>query len=348
MRRNPDPFIPVFRHYLNIYMQKVFMTRYKIEYSFASPRLRFLFNSYLILIIFFLITPIICNADTDNPPNLLINNLMHNSTHLPLPQKIEDLSSEFINVSYQFEPLGEGALGQFNKEPLYRFDKFDCQTYVSIILALASAKDLMSFQSNVKLIDYKKGKISFINRNHFVDADWVPQNIHNGFIKDINKQVAGDKVAIATTYINRKVWLQNLPSTRIHIDNLNEQQTIMKLVQLHQLSRFVINERATINYIPMSALFNGPQQLPSDIFNKIPSGAIILIIRPATDLTNLQGTNTAVSHMGFAIRYNNQLFFRAASSYFGKVTDIPLTYYLQHMYSMQSSDGISVYMPTPP
>ena len=91
-----------------------------------------------------------------------------------------------------------------------------------------------------------------------------------------------------------------------------------------------------------------PQQLPSDIFNRIPSGAIILLIHPISDINNKMGTNTAVLHMGFAIRYDNQLFFRAASSYFDKVIDIPLINYLKYVYPLKNQDGISVYMPIKP
>ena len=314
--------------------------------SFAKPRLRLLImkNIYLLITISLLMTSTQSEASVASE-NLLINKLIQNSANLSLTQKIETLSAVFTNLPYQFEPLGEGASGQFNQEPLYRFDKFDCQTYVSTILALARAKNVQSFQRNIDLIDYKNGKISFITRNHFADANWVPENIRNGFIRDINDQVAGKNVVLAKTYIDRKTWFQNLPTTRIHIANLSEQQENSKLIQLHHLSQFTKNQQAVIKYIPMSALFIGPQQLPSNIFNRIPSSAIILLVRPVTSGININGDNTAVSHMGYAIRYNNQLFLRAASSYFGKVIDIPLIFYLQHIDTMKAQDGISVYMP---
>ena len=238
----------------------IFVSQFKTIFTFATPRLRFLLKiqSILLITLSILIIPTLCNAASMDSENLLINKLIQSATTLPLPQRIEIMSSEFINVPYQFEPLGEGQSAQYNQEPVYRFDKFDCQTYVSTILALACAKNVQSFQHNINFIDYKNGYVSFINRNHFADADWAPQNIHNGFIKDINDQIAGNNIALATTYINRKTWLQNLPVTRIHIAQLTEQQRNLKLLQLHHLSQLVSNQQANIKYIPLSALFIAP------------------------------------------------------------------------------------------
>lgn len=278
--------------------------------------------------------------------NVALENLLKNTAFLPMQRRIEIISNHFINVPYQFEPLGEGKIGQFNQEPLYRFDKFDCQTYVSTVLALANSPNLRVFKHKIKLIDYQNGQVSFITRNHFADGDWLPHNMNQGFVKDINHQIAGNNIVTTTTFINKEYWLQNLTSDRIHIDNLTEPQRELKLMQLHQLSHKVKNKQIKLDYIPATALFIGPQQLPSNLFNNIPSGAIILIVHPITlsDTNEING-NTTVVHMGITVRYNNQLYIREASSYFGRVVDISLVNYLRYVNPITNQQGISLLMP---
>ncbi len=306
---------------------------------------KFKLQDLIFLLIFYLfITPV--SIASSSQQTTAINNLLKTSASLPMQQRIERISNYFINVPYQLEPLGEGRAGQFNQEPLYRFDKFDCQTYVSTVLALANSCNFDSFTRNIQLIDYENGKISFTTRNHFTDGDWVPNNIKQGFIKDINYQVAGKKVMYATTLIDKENWIKNLTAERIHIDNLTTPEINIKLLQLHQLSHSVKNKWYSLPYIPASALFIGQQKIPGDIFNDIPSGAIILIVHPVTNINNntING-NTTVVHMGLTVRYNHQLYIREASSYFGRVIDVPLINYLLFVNPMSDKQGISLFMP---
>lgn len=292
----------------------------------------------------FIIAPGSYASNTDQ--NSALDNLLKSTTFLPIQRRIEILSNYFINVPYLLEPLGEGDTGQFNEEPLYRYDKFDCQTYVSTVLALAISPNLQAFKHNIQLIDYHNGRVSFITRNHFTDCDWVPHNIQQGFVKDINQQIAGKDIVITSTLIDKKNWLQHLTSDRIHINHLTEQQLKFKLMQLHQLSKKVNNQQIELQYIPATALFIGQQKVPSPIFNNIPSGAIILIIHPITKInSNDINGNTIVVHMGITVRYNKQLYIREASSYFGRVVDIPLVNYLLYVNPISDQQGISLLLP---
>jgi hypothetical protein len=199
---------------------------------------------------------------------------------------IDEISAEFLNKPYQLDPIGEGG-----QKPLYRFDRFDCQTYVETVLALIlsdNADNLEQFQRILLDLRYSNSIPDYFTRNHFPDADWIPNNIKKGYLKysDLNQ----DKISL---YIDKKTWFES----KIKSDD----------------KRIPPNVVVTLPYIPLSKV--------PDIINKIPDGAIIMIVKPSFLL---------ITHMGFAIWKNDQLYLRAASSVHNKVIDILLLSYLQH------------------
>lgn len=286
--------------------------------------------------------PIAATANANANGNQVITQLINSVVSLPMSEKINKASAFFLGRPYQFEPNGEGAQGLFNQEPLYRTDIFDCQTYVSTVLAIVLSHNLSEFQKNIRLVDYKQGQVSFMTRNHFGDADWLQNNMKNGFLKNISADIAGNNsVATASAVIDRENWYRDLSITRIHIDGLSQQQRVQKLNDLHAESKLVHNSVGTIIYIPLHKLLMVDGS-PSAILNNIPSGSIVLLIRPNIDLTSKIGTHINVMHMGFAIRENNYLYFRAASSSHHRVVDILLVDYLRAFQKASNNGGISV------
>ncbi len=61
-----------------------------------------------------------------------------------LPQRVEAISELFLGVPYKLGALGEGPGGEFDRDPLIRFDAFDCTTFVETVMALALNSDLDS------------------------------------------------------------------------------------------------------------------------------------------------------------------------------------------------------------
>ncbi|MBN1783778.1 MAG: DUF1460 domain-containing protein [Alphaproteobacteria bacterium] len=49
---------------------------------------------------------------------------------------LEQHSEKFIGIRYQDSPLGEGPNALYDKDPLFRFDRFDCLTYVETVMAI--------------------------------------------------------------------------------------------------------------------------------------------------------------------------------------------------------------------
>lgn len=248
--------------------------------------------------------------------------------------RIAAISEYFLDADYLLFPLGEGEGGKFNQLPLYRTDAFDCVTYVETVLALAHASDLEQFKENMLNIRYQCGNPSFVTRNHFTSVDWNKNNTHNGYVKDITYKFtdeSGQPVAeVANGVINKPGWYQNFKARDIKLlKAVSTTAGNQLLEQLHDLSQQVQQEQSTMLYLPISKLFDKDGNPVQDIFDQIPEASIIDIIRPNWDLVKQIGTNLHVSHVGFAIRTDDQLYYREASSVANKIIDIPLTEYLQ-------------------
>ena len=94
-----------------------------------------------------------------------------------LPQRVEAVSELFLGAPYKHGALGEGPDGEFDRDPLIRFDAFDCTTFVETVMALSLDSDLNSAMRTLQKIRYKDGQIGYATRNHFIELDWVPNNV---------------------------------------------------------------------------------------------------------------------------------------------------------------------------
>ena len=255
-------------------------------------------------------------------------------------------SQYFLNKPYQLGVLGEGPSGLFDQSPLYRTDIFDCTTFVSTILALVESDNLAEFKQNIIKIRYKDAKISFTSRNHFISLDWNVNNEHNGYLKDINTTILdqqGQPIAVnITTLINKPAWYQHLPSTTIKLfKEISPHDIHTRLKKLHQLFLQVTPEMSQMTYLPMSKLFVNHMCDPQ-IFDQIPSGVVIEIVRQKKYLKKLIGTNLDISHMGLGIRIQHQLIFREASATDKKIKDMPLKKYLMQFLNDSTVKGIRI------
>jgi hypothetical protein len=95
----------------------------------------------------------------------------------------------------------------------------------------------------------------------------------------------------------------------------------------------------TVPYIPLTALF-GPGG--GQIFDRIPSGSVINVVRPNWDLVAQIGTHLNISHQGFAVRKNGLLYFLEASEVLEKVAMVPMADYLREYLDSPTIKGIDV------
>ncbi len=264
--------------------------------------------------------------------------------HQPTTQKLEYFSAAFLGQRYLNGALGEGMEGEFDQSPLYRTDAFDCMTYVSTVLALINANDLQTFKQMIKKINYKEGLVYYQNRNHFTSTDWNPNNESQGFIKDITMTIHNQNnqsiAEIDNTYINKKAWYdkKTLASIKL-LSPLTIEKQQQLLARFRGLSAEVSNQEAHIPYVPLTALYDKQGRPNQFIFDQIPTGSIIEIVRSDW---KADGTELDVSHLGFALRTKDGLVYREASLIKKEVIDIPLAEYLRKYLNDRAFNGINI------
>lgn len=265
----------------------------------------------------------------------------------PIPVRIARISRAFLGAPYKADYFGEGTTGKYDKDPIFRFDGFDCTTYIETVCALAMARNFDDFKRLIEQMRYKNGKVSFLSRNHFISMDWIPENTRQGFVKDITVHVAGRYgTNMATAIIDKRGWYQKLSSSRLSPAPTSSSTSASLLNALHTEGNAFKPQRASLPYIGLDVLFVDKKPNVT-IFDAIPSGSIINIVRPDWNLQNSIGTHLNVSHQGFAIRASDgTLLFRHAKA--GKtlrVTEEPLDRYLYRFLTSKSIKGINILMP---
>lgn len=281
--------------------------------------------------------------------------------HLPhdkatFVERLDYFSQLFLGQPYVCGALGEGPNGAFDQNPCFRFDAFDCVTYVNTVIALALSDDADHFQQNLIQLNYATPNVSYLNRLHFVEVDWHPKMQQHGWLRDVTDtfQNAHHRPIhrLAEAQINRPGWIakKTLSDLKLFADT-QETEAHSRLATLHaSQSQFHI-AFSTLPYLPFDALIDEQGQAKEAVFSKIPNAAIIEIVRPNWDLEKTIGTHLNISHMGFAFRdHTNTVLFRNASSVHQKVVAEPLAQYLFHQVKSPTIRGINIqcFTPDPP
>ena len=218
-----------------------------------------------------------------------------------MPQRVEAISELFLGVPYKLGSLGEGPDGEFDRDPLIRFDAFDCTTFVETVMALALNSDLNSATRTLQKIRYKDGQIGYATRNHFIELDWVPNNLRAGYLRDITSDVAGRNAVKVHKTISKRRWY--LRKSVVSIEGgftKDEKQHLVS--KLRHLGERLPDQRATLTVLPLKAL---PQALAH-----IPSGTIANLVH-----ADRRDRGTIVSHQVFLIRKSDGWYMRHAASH---------------------------------
>jgi hypothetical protein len=266
---------------------------------------------------------------------------MSNASSLTLSRKIEALSEVLLNAGYLDGSLGEDAQGKYDKDPLVRFDVFDCTTFVEAVLAGALSETVADFMPNLMKLRYKDGLVSFVSRNHFPSLDWIPNN--QNVLADITKLIAGKSLAFAKTTIDKPAWYNALGYERLSCADESSERCRLLLAQLHDEGRAFKAQGVTTPYVPLSALsLDDGVTINQALLDRIPSGSVINMVRPNWQLKDVIGTNMNVSHQAIAIRKNGELYLRHASQTHMNVMDVGLLEYFSQYTSASSLKGFNV------
>ena len=270
---------------------------------------------------------------------------------LTMSQRLALVSSRWLHKPYALFALGEGSGDQYDENPRYRTDAFDCETFVDTVLAITLTTNPSSFKRCIDKIRYHNGQVGFTTRNHFTSVDWNKNNQANGLLRDITRSIknqAGHAVALMSeTDINKANWYANLPASRIRLTHATLKQQIAQLKKLHQAGRSFPREHSSLPYLSFNTLFDSQGRENSFVFKQIPDGAIIEIVRPNWDLIEKIGTRYDISHLGLVFWSQGVLVFRQASSERMQVVDVPLLNYLREQRKNPTIQGINIQVLVP-
>lgn len=299
--------------------------------------------SFLALVSFavFYVVPVVASVKTELSYQSLFYQEVENTPQaVPSEERINSLSKIFLGAPYVGGGLGEGEQGKYDKDPLVRFNEFDCTTYVETILAGVMSSSENDFMSSLLSFRYKDSNVTFISRNHFPSLDWIPNNQDK--LKDITQLVAQKSLMTAEAIIDKTSWYQKMEKKNLHCDKDLSAQCDDLLDQLHGEGDAFLPEVASLDYVPLTALYLPSDKVDQSILDRIPSGSVISMVRPNWELKQWIGTNMNVSHQGFAIRKEGQLLLRHASVLHKKVIDEDFMDYFSRYTSASSLKGFNV------
>lgn len=101
---------------------------------------------------------------------------------LPLAARLKAVTEPFLDAPYVSDALGEG--GGIDPDPLARYDVFDCLTFVEEALALALTGDPEHAASARIDLRYLDRTVDYGHRKHFMELQWLPDNVRRGWIRD--------------------------------------------------------------------------------------------------------------------------------------------------------------------
>lgn len=201
---------------------------------------------------------------------------------------------DFLGARYINSPLGEGCAP--DSDPLIRFDAFDCTTFVETVMANGDIETLNQ-------IRYKDGKIGFLNRNHFIESDWLVNNSDR--VQNVSADYAQTKMR--SVIIDKRSWFK----------------------KVHNIDTDFKPVAVELEYIPY--------KFAKDLI--IEKTMIVLFVADNADFRDKIGTDLAVVHMGL-IMPNGLL--RHASSERGAVVDVPFEEYVNARKKNKNNLGIAL------
>ena len=207
-----------------------------------------------------------------------------------LYDKILNVSESFLGTPYILNPLGEGNSGTVSKNPLYRFDAFDCQTFVETVLAKSLTGTDADFKNMMNKIRYRDSLISFVK--------------------------SLDEIGLSKITLNRQQWFK----------------------QNYMLDVDVPIQNVSLNYVPLEYLSSNLDW----ITNKIDRPYIFMTVVNGKTTLDKIGTEYDVSHTGFLIKNDGELYIRHASLTYKKVIDEKFSDYIKKLQKNPKYLGFSI------
>ncbi len=246
------------------------------------------------------------------PPELL--EAATSAAHLPLPDRMKAISDAMLDRPYVSDPLGEGT--GLDADPLARYDVYDCLTFTEEVLALSLAGDPADAAWIRNSLRYGDGPRDYVHRRHFMELQWIPENIAAGWLIDTTAEY-GETVELERE-VTSEIWANWAGRAKFaHADD--------------QLPTGVMR----LSVLPLEAALAAHEQ--------IRPGSIILTVREDRSWKPIW-----ISHVGFVIPSDERPTMRHTTKMgTGKSRDHSLKWYLEHIgtYANWKTLGIAVLEP---
>ena len=238
---------------------------------------------------------------------------------LPLRERLLRVSEHFLGTPYVHSPLGEGS--GVDPDPTFRLDAVDCLTFVEEALAMSLARNESQVQGILERIRYASTP-TYEDRNHLMEAEWLPNNRRKGFVVDVTRHYGGEDTVRVQKTLTALTW-----TSRSSLE--------LGLSRAHQ-------PRGTysLDMIPLDKVMEHARQ--------VPSGTLLLVLREDLPLKV-----TRVTHLGFVVQKGKRTWLRHArrgADGNGQVVDEDLETFLARnaKYDKWKVSGVSLYEPRNP
>ncbi len=213
---------------------------------------------------------------------------------LSLEERIIRTAYLFVNREVSLDPLGEGF--GFDPDPLLSTSKFDCTTYVEVVLAVSLSNKEDETLQNINRIRYRNNKVSFYNRNHFMVSDWIPENVKLGLISPILIEGTFPRKAFkkGKRRLNKTTWFYHRIIDLLEKQGKGSKEILAALKQVPEIN----NRKEEASYL-LATYFRENTDKMKMILPKV---SLVMFIR------NMPTLPTLVTHMGLLVQEQSKLY----------------------------------------
>lgn len=229
-----------------------------------------------------------------------------------LRERVLAATDRFVGTPYAVSPLGEGA-GK-DPDPLVRFDAVDCLTMVEEAIALSTSEP-EGLVERLSALRYA-GPPSWENRLHVMEAQWLPENVRRGLLRDVTATYGGAQTRRVKKVLTAATWKQKGGAA-----------LALPL------------EKQPVGTFELDLI---PAEVAARALEQAPAGLVVVVVR--ADRPHLV---TRISHVGVLVQSTRGPMLRHASRSFKRVVDEPLGRYLGRNldFGPWTIEGLSLYEP---
>lgn len=214
-----------------------------------------------------------------------------------------------LGTSYSAKASGEGPEGRFDRDPEVDLNSGNCVTWVEQTLAMVNSGGTYDgFLDQLRKIRYKDGDKKYEERNHFQEADWIPNNVGAGYATDILSMLLTDGVPFVQATTNKKRWYEAKNSLEGDFSDLSVEQTLQRIAELKRLGSSIQPETTTLGFYPFEQMVYqqaGKYYLDPVFVDALPEITIFNIVNMGLEVKDGEGnwiTDLIVSHVGFIVK----------------------------------------------